>query len=89
MKNNRASGFPVIFVGDFSEEKATNKVAAGGALPTGMVSQGQKLQRKKSLLVLAVTSSCSSTPLVGKENYMGWGETDDHRASEVTSRRGI
>jgi len=67
MKNNRALHFPVVFVSDFSEEKATNKVAAGPPCPTGTVSQGQKLQRNKSLLVLAAASS-SSTALVWKEN---------------------
>lgn len=44
----------------------------GALRPTGMVSHGQKLQRNKSLLVLAAASSCS-TPLVGKENVPGGG----------------
>lgn len=60
----------------------------GALCLAGVVSQGQKLPRNKSLFVLAAASSCS-TPLVGNENDTGWRETHDHQASEVTSRSGI
>lgn len=46
MKNNRALGFPVVFASDFSEEKATNTVAAEGSLPCRRGVTGPEIAEK-------------------------------------------
>lgn len=71
MRSNRASGLPVIFVINFSEGKATNKVAAGDVCPTAGCSRARHCREINDC---PGSCLCHATPLVGRgRNVQGGG----------------
>lgn len=68
MRNNRASGLPVIYVIHFSEEKATNKVATGALCPTAGCGGARPCREINAFLSLELPLSHHPT--------CGWGEMD-------------